>query len=318
MTHFERLDVISGIGDGDNCPSHPNFLAGSNINSKQAFDALMRGHPVTQKLAGLASWHYNIQDTSIPALDYRFDDCAALHECLKELNSVSERNGLAVRRETEAREQLVVDLGLSRDVYSARPFAKLHSSAGSEGTLNPIVCPRVISYSEEPPEVKFGYFRPVRKAGADHYAEKEQDGQQDPGISSPIGVRLLLAEWELGTDPNDYTYRDPYGLADIDIQPVPQYRKPPATAPVTQKKQMPPQRPPPVVAAAIQPPIIQTSIERTPVKAQSQAGQQTHSQQPERGPDERSQEAMTSTQVLPGPYGGRPGKKAGKRRMGGF
>lgn len=277
----------------------------------------MRGHPDIQKLAGLARWHYNIQDTSIPAFDYRSVTCAALHEYPKELVSGVEPQDVSVRRETEARKQLVLDLTLSKDVYSPRPFGQLHSFAASEGTPNTIAHPMEMSYGEVPPEVKFGYFRPIRKVGVDHYADKEQDGGQDPGISSPLGVRLLLAEWELGTDPEDYTYRDPYGLADMDGQPIPQYRRLPASLLMTQKKQMPPQRPPLVVAAATQPPVVH-AVERAPVMVQNHT---VHSQQSEPGFDAFSQEPMTSTQVLPGPFGGRPGaggKKAAKKRIGGF
>ena len=277
----------------------------------------MRGQIATQELAGLAHWHYNIRDTSIPALGYHPVNCNALHEYLKELNLVSgvERHDLSVQRETEAREQLVLDLALSNDVYSARPFAQLRSFTASEATRNSIAHPMEISYSEEPPEVKFGFFRPIRKSGADHYADQNQD---NPSVSSPLGVRLLLAEWELGTDPKDYTYRDPYGLADIDEQPIPQYRKPPAAPPMTQKKQLPSQRPPPVVVAT-QPPVVHT-VERAPTTIQSQSIQQTHSQQSEPGLDAFSQEPMMSTQVLPGPFGGRPaaGKKPIKKRIGGF
>ncbi|KAH0827044.1 hypothetical protein J3R83DRAFT_4727 [Lanmaoa asiatica] len=312
---FERFDVISGIEDGNKHVTHANFFAGSNINSKQVLDAWMGGHVAIQKLAGLARWHYNIQDTSVPGLDHHSVDCSALHEHLKELDIVSgvERHDHSLQRETEAREQLVLDLALSNDVYSARP---LHSFTAGGATSNTMTRPTEISYSEEPPEVKFGYFRPVRKSGADHYADKDRDADQDPaGVTSPLGVRLLLAEWELGTDPKDYTYRDPYDLADIDAQPIPEYRRPLAAPPVTQKKQVPPQRPPLVVAAATQPPVIHTVEYAT-----SQTVQRTRSQQFESGFDAFSQEPMASTQTLPGPFGGRPGvgKKPAKKRIGGF
>lgn len=281
----------------------------------------MRGDLAIQKLASHARWHYNIPDTSIPGLIHHSTNCTALHEYLKELNLVSrvERNDASVRRETEAREQLVLDLALSNDVYSARPgpFAKLNSLAPGEATPD-TMHPMELSHSEEPPEVKFGYFRPVRKSGIDHYANKDRDGGEDPGISSPLGVRLLLAEWDLGTDPKDYTYRDPYGLADIDTQPIPQYRRSPAALPMTQKKPVP-QRPPLVVAAAAQPAVVH-AVEHAPPTVQSQTVQRTHSQHFEPGIDAFSQGLMTSTQTLPGPFGGRPGagKKPTKKRIGGF
>ncbi|KAG8217857.1 hypothetical protein J3R82DRAFT_6023 [Butyriboletus roseoflavus] len=316
------FDVISGIEDVNKDTSHTDFLAGGNIDSKQAFDALMGGHLAIQKLAGHAQWHYNIQDTSIPGLIYHPVDCSALHEYLKELNLVPgiERNDTSVRRETEAREQLVLDLALSNDVYSARPrpFTKPHSFAAGEATPNTMAHPMEMSYSEEPPEVKFGYFRPIRKSGADHYA-KDRDSGQDPDVSSSLGVRLLLAEWDLGTDPRDYTYRDPYGLSDIDAQHIPEYRRLPAALPMTQKKQIPPQRPPLVVAAAAQPSVVHTA-ERAPPTVESQIVQRTHSQHSEPGFDAFSQALMASTQTLPGPFGGRPGvgKKPTKKRIGGF
>lgn len=306
------------MNDANKHISHTNFLAGSNINSKQAFDALMHGDIAIQKLAGLARWHYDIQDTSIPGLIPHSVDCNALHEQLKELNlSGVERHEPCVRREMEAREQLVLDLALSNDVYSAGPgpLAKLHSSAAGEAA-NSMGHPMEISYSKEPPEVDFGYFRPIRKLGADHYADKDQDGEEAPGVSSPLGVRLLLAEWELGTDPKDYTYHDPYGVVDLEAQPIPQYRRLPAA---TQQKEIPPRRPPLVVTAATQPPAVQTA-EHAPATDQSQTVQRApHSQQCEPGFDAFSQQPMTSTQTVPGPFGGRPGaKKAARKRIGGF
>lgn len=272
----------------------------------------MRGHPVIQKLAGLARWHYSIQDTSIPSPGYRSATCVTLHEYLKELNLVSgverHHDGVSMRRETSAREQLVLDLALSKDVYSARPLAQLHPLTAREGAPNTITRPVERSYSDEPAEVKFGYFRPIRKAGADHYADKEE---QDQGVSSPLGVRLLLAEWELGTDPKDYAYRDPYGVADMDAQPIPQHRKLSAAPQITQKKQIVLQRPPPVVAAA---PAVRIA-ERAPAMVQSQMVQ------PEPSCDPFVNGQMASTQVLPGPFGGRPGaggKKPARKRVGGF
>jgi hypothetical protein len=272
----------------------------------------VNGQFPTQELVGLARWHYNIQDTTIPGANDDYVDHNALHERLKELNLVREvgRHDSSVQRETEARERLVLDLAFSNDVYSTRPIA-LPSMAGGETTPNAMP-PLGVSYNEEPPEIKFGYFHPVRKAGADHYAN-EEDGEQDAGVSSPLGVRLLLAEWELGTNPKDYTYRDPYGVVDTDAQPIPQSRRLPAAPPTTQK-QIQPQRPPPVVAvASTQPPAVHT--------AERHQGQITHSQQQfEPSWDAFSQEPMTSTQVLPGPFGGRPGagKKPAKKRIGGF
>ena len=300
MTPFKRSDIVSNLEDVDKRPR-------SNIDPKDVVDALMHGYPATQKLSSLAQWHYNIKDTSIPALNHCLVDCASLHGYLGDPDLVSEveRHDTAVQQETDARKQLVLDLSLSTDVFSTRPLPRLQPFSAVGG-----ISSTDISYGEEPPEVKFGYFRPVRKIGGDHYVGEEQDKGGDPVISSPLGVRLLLAEWELGTDPKDYAYRDPYGVGDIDALPIPEYRKLPAPQ-MTQKRQVAPQRPPLVVAAATQPLVVQT-VARPVVTGQREMIRQAESQQSVGF----LEEPMASTQVLPGRFGGR--QKAGKKRIGGF
>ncbi|KIJ69031.1 hypothetical protein HYDPIDRAFT_184954 [Hydnomerulius pinastri MD-312] len=319
------FDVAFRAGEEPKLPSRADFLTCGTINSRRGFSALMHGELPLQDLASHASWDYNIHNTSTPFYDHS-DDWPALHERLKELDLVSDtdRAGPSVRRETEARDQLVLDLALSSNVYSAQPFTKPHSSTAEVATFDTTSQPAKDIYpSDEPPEVKFGYLRPVHKIGGDHYSGKDKGVDQDTAVSSSLGVRLLLAEWEVGTDPGEYTYLDPYGVTEEDHVPaLPRRRLAlPGPPPLTQRTQVASQRPPMVVAAATTGPPPVQSVLWAPVVTQAQIMQRTHSQQTvfNSSPDLFSQEPMTSTQVLPGPFGGRQvvgaKKKPAKKRI---
>ncbi|KIK98708.1 hypothetical protein PAXRUDRAFT_823553 [Paxillus rubicundulus Ve08.2h10] len=305
-------DVAFRAEEDPKLPSRADFFTGGSINSKRGFHSLIRDRLPFQNLASAASWHYNIRDTLTGPFYDHSGNWPALHESLKELDLVSdtERPSPSLRREAEAREQLVLDLALSSNVYSAHPFGRLSASTASAAALDTIPKPASeMSFGDEPPEVEFGYLRPVLKVGADHYANRETELDQDTAVSSPVGVRLLLAEWKVGTDPADYRYRDPYGVTE-DTIPHKGHALP-TQAPATQRKQLQSQRPPP-----IQP------MQWPPSAARTHTVQQTHSQTLIDATSEVfSQELAISTQVLPGPFGGRPvagAKKPVRKRLGGF
>ncbi|KIJ16780.1 hypothetical protein PAXINDRAFT_98585 [Paxillus involutus ATCC 200175] len=319
-------DVAFRAGEDPKLPSRADFFTGGSINSKRGFHSLMRDGLPFQNLASTASWHYNIHDTSTGPFYNHSGNWSTLHESLKELNLVSdtERPGPSLRREEEAREQLVLDLALSSNVYSAQPFVQRGASTANAAASDISKPGNEMSFRDEPPEVEFGYLRPVLKIGADHYANKDTELDQDTAVSSPLGVRLLLAEWTVGSDPADYRYRDPYGVTEEDMVPAQPHKGHalPTQAPATQRKQLPSQRPPMVVTnAATRPPPIQP-VQWPPSAAQTRTTQQTHSQTLiDSTPDVFSQELVTSTQVLPGPFGGRPvvgARKPAKKRIGGF
>ncbi|KAF9246160.1 hypothetical protein BU15DRAFT_84962 [Melanogaster broomeanus] len=286
------FDVAFRTGEEPKLPSRADVLTGGSINSKRGFYSLMRDGLPFRDLASRASWHYNIHNTSTRPFYNHSDDWAALHERLKELDLASdaESPGPFLRRQVEAREQLVLDLALSSNVYSAQPFVKPGSSTAGGTAISQSTKER--SFSDDPPEVGFGYLRPVRKIGVDHYTKKDKELDQDTAVSSPLGVRLLLTEWEVGTDPTEYTYHDPYGVMEDDTG-----HALPSRPPATQRKLVPSQQPPTVVAATVtRPPAIQQG-HQPPSATQTQAIQRTHSQTLfESTLDVFSQEPVTSTQ----------------------
>lgn len=268
----------------------------------------------------------------------------------------NDRTALSLRRENSAREQLAVDLVLSRDVYSPSAFVPPREVGNDLETMT-----EALSLgghdADEPPEVEFGYLRPVMKAkNKDHYdrnsgyeggdAEEQSESDGAGKVSLPMGVRLLLKDWEVGTKVKDHVFQDPYNTTG---EAAPRPTAHPAlakfrlmsTAPTSQPIRS--QRPPPILpsqlvaggpGSASQPP-----FKRPPMTVQSQdtfirpntlfntrtqqppgMGLPQQSQVPQDF-SQQSQQFMASTQILPGPHGGRPSvpkKKSAKKRLGGF
>lgn len=143
-------------------------------------------------------------------------------------------------------------------------------------------------------------------------------------LDGPMGVQLLLKEWDVGTDPRDYTYADPYNDLDHGTTTARRLRSPlqsPQTVALTQS-----QRPPLVIASK---PFVSQVV---PFPAASKPGGilkpasgmpilRTGSQSIVRDLtfNASQQDYMASTQILPGPHGGRQStKKSTKKRLGGF
>lgn len=161
----------------------------------------------------------------------------------------------------------------------------------------------------------------------------------DDGVEPtlPLGVRLLISEWTVGDDPGAYTYVDPYDLdsagAVAGHAPLRGRRKEAGDKENEGEGALGAQiglssirAPPTIVAArsvASQPKAPAVGVARVPIQTQTQTlvptlrGTQLQSQ----STIGSSQPAMMpQTQVLPGPYGGRPStaKKRPKKRIGGF
>lgn len=227
---------------------------------------------------------------------------------------------------------------MSSDIYSPSRFRK-PADADIDAVLETMsLATEAMSLGEmEPSDVQFGLLRPVLKEDKDHYS-REEDIPKEPTSKhiAPLGVRLLLKEWDVGIDPSTYRYDDPYDAPHARTA-VPRHNRNPPPRPMTQNKELASQsqRPPLVVPTVnIAPPTIassQTFGTRAPFPATQV--QRTHSDaqrhiaqvgsQPADSWDVQpsSQVPFASTQVVPGPYGGRPGapkKKPAKKRIGGF
>jgi hypothetical protein len=186
----------------------------------------------------------------------------------------------SVRRETTAREQLALDLALSNRLYTSHSFFNpgLEAMAGSL-TIH------------ENSEVKFGFLSPMRRL-------EQQIGEPEEKGICPEGVTLLLKGWEVGTDPRRFAYHEPTIGQEIGGQTMTSAPKAASPLPV------------PVMPRFLtpEPVVITTKKVQHLTQADDAVSTQRSSQD----------ELMANTQILPGPYGGRPVKKKAKKRMGGF
>lgn len=165
---------------------------------------------------------------------------------------------LLVQQEGESQEQLVVDLALSSMALSSRPVSMPAVSTQMSGLEAVSLATKALTLDDELPEIQLGYLRPRRKLGINHYPDalKGKDAvaqpTQDAEFSTPLGVRLLLKEWEVGTDVESYTYRDPYNAKSTDPVSRPSKERAFPIAPViAQKTNTSSQRPPMVVAGFV-------------------------------------------------------------------
>jgi hypothetical protein len=239
--------------------------------------------------------------------------------------------GSFVQQEKESREQLILDLALSSTVFSAQPVSMPAAPIQVDDVENMSLAAKALTLDDELPELQFGYLRPYLKHGINHYpdASRDKDAVAEPAqgadFSGPLGVRLLLKEWEVGTDVESYAYHDPYDTKGDD--PIaPSQERALHTAPVATQTTIATSQGPPLIVAGFEsrPPPIHIARNhwgRFGTQPQGFTLQTTDIQHENYAePSQPSQELMTSTQVLPGPYGGRnaPNKKVVKKRLGGF
>ncbi|PBK78301.1 hypothetical protein ARMSODRAFT_874096 [Armillaria solidipes] len=306
-------DIAFRAGEDPDGASRADFLTGSIINSTRGYRALQQGRLSPASLSKGSAWHRNIGPT-LQALD------STVHRNLEDILDNLRKHDLAhspdrtaqsLRKESKAREQLALDLALSQDIFSCQPPKPPASVPDDLETMT-----EALSIDNKPPPVDFKYLRPRPQKEA-----REEGGDDDPEMACPLGVRLLLKEWDAGADPDTYVYADPYGDPTEEPTKI-QLPKPKSSLP----KSTQPKRPPVVVASSAMVPLVQPASDRGTLFPQSQPAVVpvlraiTQSQTSTAFPAPGSQELMTSMQVLPGPHGGRPPtakKKPAKKRLGG-
>jgi hypothetical protein len=302
--------------------SRADFLAGSAINNKRGFRALKQGALKPESLSKNCMWHHNLAAT-LQLLDPDIsDDAQSMLDQIKSYNLSIEvdRTTESLKQETDACENLALDLGLSINIYSGKKFSEPPDEKLEEAMETMSLAASVLSADDkEPPPVHFGFLTPVRKR---HYTLGDTVEERDPQEElTPAGVRLLVNDWTIGTDPGEYVYEDPYKdniLPKATYYPM-RMHKP---APVSQSQPQTQTRRPPAIAivnSMAPPAIIPSQQVRKPV---------VHTQdvtmgfsQPDRDIPESSQPMKVSTQVVPGPFGSRAAvakKKPAKKRVGGF
>jgi hypothetical protein len=302
-------DIAFRAGDEPEHASRADFLTGSIINSSRGYRALKQGRLSAESIK--APWHRSIALT-LSRLDKEFqvdpkDWVTYLQQFdLRKTSTISDQ---AYRYQHTARQQLELDLALSTDIFSQMASKPDNVDQALE------VMTEALSLSVEPPPVEFGYLRPLERK---HRSEEDEVGEALGTPDVPMGARLLLKHWGWGSV-DSYLYRDPYD----DSGTVDHIKSLPVVPPI---EDFVARRPPLVVASK------QTNVTILPVNfrglkpiTQSQEAPPRHdlsfgSPRFSAQPNFAGSEDLVSTQVLPGPHGGRPSvkKKPVKKRLGGF
>lgn len=281
-----------------------------------------------QKIAQGAPWRPDLSAT-LNVLDPETpNNSQALAEYSQQFGLESDIDATA-KLETEAREQLALDLALSRDVFAPRSCKTPTDDDDFDllGTMSRATA--AMSLGDEPAPIHLGFLHPKRQEPLSSSGAQTRQPSQE--LDGPLAVRLLLKEWEIGTDPSEYTYEDPYDESFMDAPTQRPRGKLAKDISKSQDSAMPSQsqRPPTIFASKlVAPPILASSQTAPSVQAQKpsalraptlRAGSQAPAQSLQEG-DGASQDVMASTQVLPGPHGGRQQvkKKPAKKRLGGF
>ena len=296
-------DIAFRAGDEPGHLSRADFLTGSIINSAIGYRALKQGRLSADAIK--APWHRSIALT-LSRLDKEFQvDSKKWPEYLQQFDT-STMSDQAYRYQSTARKQLELDLALSSDIFSET------ISKPNNGDQALEVMTEALSLSAEPPTVEFRYLRPLERK---YNSEEGKVGEALETPDIPMGVRLLLKHWGSGSTEN-YLYQDPYdnpgSIGHINS---------PSVAPSFQNFVA--RRPPPVMASkqanvTILPdtsrglkPVSQS--QEVPARHDLTFGNPPFSTQP----NFAASQDLVSTQVLPGPHGGRPSVKK-KKRMEGF
>ncbi|CAE6521496.1 unnamed protein product [Rhizoctonia solani] len=248
------------------------------------------------------------------------------------LDSVSEN---ASKRDREARQEIALDLALSTTVYSNIPFQPsrprlppapvirddddMLSVAASALTLEGI----------EPPHVQ--HVQPCPTQGL-------IDGKQGAEQRQSLVVRLLASEWDPDSSPSDYEFHDPYNqdydeampawklMAQtmVDKQSLEQAKSRFLSSRTTIAPVRSVRLPSIQISRGKLPAIPNSAVVRRQVESQPELiSNQTMSSQPKEPSSQMNGNSqLPSTQIVPGPFGARPGTSAApkkkKSRLPGF
>ncbi|KAG2054717.1 hypothetical protein BDR06DRAFT_982290 [Suillus hirtellus] len=321
-------DVCLGADKEPVEDSRADFLAGGLINSNLGYKTLVHNELPVQEITSGAAWSCDLKPFLCRMGLGRVDHWQEMHGALEAFNlSYSDDvPGSFVQQEENSRGQLILDLALSSMVFSAQPVSIPIAPIQVDDVESMSLAAKALTLDDDLPEIQFGYLHPYPKLGINHYPDTSRDKDavaeptQDVEFSSPLGVRLLLREWEVGTDVESYTYHDPYNTKGDDPIATSRERALPTAPVATQTTTATSQRPPLIVAGfEPRPPPIHVSQNHWGMFSTQPQGFNLHTAEHENYPEpsQPSQELMTSTQVLPGLYGGRnvPNKKLVKKRL---
>ncbi|KAH9945903.1 uncharacterized protein BXZ73DRAFT_37424 [Epithele typhae] len=298
------FDIAMRSGSEPESASRNDWLTGSELNSAAGDIALGQGRIPRQGLVGAAPWHLDLSShvrRHVP--DFHPDPGQMLDSLSQYDFTEAESLPNISRHQNQARSRLALDLTLASDAYLSRKPKPETSDDLDDDMLSISLSTRAMTLGDiEPRQVGFSFLRPIPKS----IIPGNKAANLATELEVPLGVRLLLQEWELGSNPQEYVYQDPYD--DTPAATVAAALVLPAAT-----------RPPPIVATSqpsrIRAPLVVSRSHETVPKRPASNSQPTAAW---RAPPS-SQEPFASTQVLPGPHGGKapPVKKKPTKKMGG-
>lgn len=234
-------------------------------------------------------------------------------------------------------ETLIQDMALATKIFSARRL-DIRPSFSTSGALGDADIEDISAATNQlsisisrPARHVYQYLRPL-------FANSSEASPDPPEVSSAVavrdhgesmGARLLMAEWTLNTDPEDYQYQNPYddesahGAWQQSSSQAPKHNQ--VTNSRAAVPQSMPTRPTIVASKPRQPPMLAVSKPQITMPCSQPTAQANYTASQPTGFDTMAGSsqnfALPSTQILPGPHGGRlsaPAKKPAKKRMGGF
>jgi len=242
----------------------------------------------------------------------------------------------SLKLENDACEQLALDLGMASRVYTSKRFSKPDTTTPPEQaqTFEEVVADVSLATGalsigvSGPPPVNFGFLTPITASPSDrspNFGLEKQHSTPQPGEAEPIplGVRLLMDEWKVGEDPNDYKYFDPYG-DDTSSPTEPKRRFGDESLPAWNAQSQPvdlaPRLNPPAVVAVRALPIVAPSKIMAVKEREKPLVRARFTQDNTLQTQGSSQDVMmANTQVEPGKFGDRKtGQKKRQKRVGGF
>lgn len=290
---------------------------------------MVQGRIPLQSMVKRAPWHFDLTQFLYRSIPELHDDPVKLVDSLRryDLAPNPDRPAPSLRRESEAREQLALDLALSKDTFTTQAFDKSHGADLDDAFETISRATEAMSLLEnEPSPIQFGYLQPVLQKDVDYYSKTSEV----QSLTLPAGVRFLLKEWEIGADPHSFSYRDPYKEYTQEIASSARHSKDMLRFPSPLARETTTQRPPTVLVSSVAPQNAPPKLQPArPIAVRSKATTFTSPQvriggsQPaldDHAATALSQEMMVQTQVLPGVHGGRPSSKKNltRKRVGGF
>lgn len=326
-----------------------DFFAETALHNRRGYRALMQSRIPFAEMKKGAPWHADISpflQRSNSDIQSEAEETFSSLRCYT-LDSEHDRPAESLRRESEACEQLTLDLALSTDIYAPHKFNSMTRQDNLDVAMETMSrATEAMSLQEDAVRedacpIPLSFLRP---APVDHYTKTKSTASTDSELKglkedplSSAGIKLLLSEWELGSDPYSYVYNDPYDVDQIsknNLRLTPgQFRQPTRSQTDAVGSQRPPMvvqstpkasQAPPVITAS-QPSVFKKSIMSSmsqeigaPTSQRNLLGLSQSAAS--KGHLPSSQGMMASTQVLPGPHGGREAliKKTTTKRMGGF